>query len=108
MSRAEREALLEKASLENPVDASFFINSPNFNQREKADVAWQFSNANIWEYGANHYDFAAESWNSSDCDINQEVQGLPAGVYMATVQGFYRNGNHSAQADNEKIQNAYL
>ena len=108
VSRAEREALLEKASLENPVDASFFINSPNFNQREKADAAWQFSNANIWEYGANHYDFAAESWNSSDCDINQEVQGLPAGVYMATVQGFYRNGSHSAQADNEKIQNAYL
>lgn len=108
VTRAEREALLEKASIDNPVDASFFIASPNFNQREGADQAWQFTNANIWEYGANHNDFAAESWNTGDCDINQLVEGLPAGVYMASVQGFYRNGNHGDQPDLEFARNAYL
>lgn len=108
VSREEREALLEKASIENPADASFYIVSPNFNQREGADMAWQFSNANIWEYGANHYDFAAESWNTDGCDFNQMVEGLPAGVYMASVQGFYRNGNHGDQPNLDFAQNAYL
>ncbi len=108
VSRAEREALLENASIDNPVDASFFIKSPGFNQREGANEAWQLSNANIWEYGSNHFDFAAESWNTSDCDFNQMIEGLPAGVYMASVQGFYRNGNHGAQANNPFIQNAFF
>ena len=108
VSRAEREALLEKASLENPVDASFFIASPGFNQREGADASWQFTNGNIWEYGNNHYDFAAESWNSTDCDINQLVAGLPVGVYKASVQGFYRNGNHGDQPNLDFAQNAFL
>lgn len=108
VSRAEREALLENASLDNPADATFFIKSPNFNQREGADSSWQFTNGNIWEYGANHYDFAAESWNSSDCDINQLVEGLPAGVYMASLQGFYRNGHHGDQVNLPADQNAFL
>lgn len=108
VSRAEREALLENASLENPVDATFFIKSPNFNQREGADSSWQFTNGNIWEYGGNHYDFAAESWNTPDCDINQLIEGLPEGVYMASLQGFYRNGHHADQINLPADRNAYL
>ncbi len=108
VSRAERMALMENASIDNPVDVSFLIESPNFNQREGADMLWSFANGNIWEYGGNHYDFAAESWNTTDFDMNQELNGLPAGVYKASVQGFYRNGDHGDQPDLEFSQNAYL
>lgn len=101
-------ALMENASIDNPVDVSFLIESPNFNQREGADMLWSFANGNIWEYGGNHYDFAAESWNTTDFDMNQELNGLPAGVYKASVQGFYRNGDHGDQPDLEFSQNAYL
>ncbi|MBQ8773106.1 MAG: hypothetical protein IJZ17_01345 [Muribaculaceae bacterium] len=108
VTRAEREALLAEASLENPADATIYIASPNFNQRENATVVWSMPNANVWDYGANHYDFAVESWNSENCDINQMIVGLPAGVYVAAVQGFYRNGNHAAQANADFAQNAYF
>ena len=108
VTRAEREALLEKASVENPVDATIFIASPNFNQREDAEAIWNLGNSNVWEYGSNHYDFAAESYNTDDCDINQIVENLPAGLYKVSVQGFYRNGHHNLQANNELLQNAVL
>lgn len=108
VTRAEREALLEKATAENPVDATFFIMSPNFNQRETATAVWTLDDASVWEYGANHYDFAVESYNTQQCDINQMVANLPQGVYRVTVQGFYRNGHHDKQANNEQLRNAFL
>lgn len=108
VTKAEREALLAEASLEKPADATIYILSPNFNQRENANVVWSLTDAAVWDYGANHYDFAVESWNTESCDINQMVVGLPGGVYVASVQGFYRNGNHAAQANADFAQNAYF
>lgn len=99
VSKAERDALIEKASLENPVDLSYYIMSPNFSQREGAPEKWHMSgtpnNAGIWEYGANHDDFCAEAWNSTDAEVSQTVEGLPAGIYSVWVSGFYRNGDHA-------------
>lgn len=108
VTRAEREALLNNASINNPVDATIFIQSPNFNQREKAGDFWQFANSSIWGYGDNHNDFVAESWNTADCDISQSVANLPQGVYVASVQGYYRNGSHEAQPNIELLQNSDL
>lgn len=106
VTREERAAMLEEASIDNPVDATIFIKSPNFSQREGADNAWDLSNASIWEYGSNHYDFAAESWNTESCSINQMVENMPQGVYVASAQGFYRNGNHADQPNLEPLENA--
>lgn len=106
VTREERVAMLEEASIDNPVDATIFIQSPNFNQREGANGLWELANASIWEYGENHNDFAAESYNSESCNINQQVMDLPQGVYVASAQGFYRNGTHSAQANLEQVENA--
>ena len=108
VTRAEREALLKDASTDNPVDATFYIKSPGFNQRENASTVWSFSNASIWGYGGNHSDFIAESWNTSDCDISQSISNLPQGVYVVSVQGFYRNGAHEDQPNLELSQNADL
>ena len=108
VTRAERDALLEEAGLKNPADATYYIKSPNFNQREDAKGVWQPQNFDVWSYGQNYNDFAAESWNTASADMSQIVEGLPAGVYALTVQGFYRNGCHQTiLAADEEGENLY-
>lgn len=108
ISVAEREKALERATLENPVDASFYIDNPGFNQRV-TDENWISTGTwaddrkgeGIWERGNNHNDFAWEYWNALNFELNQNINvELPEGVYRAEVQGFYRNGNHDMQATN--------
>ncbi|MBD5247330.1 MAG: hypothetical protein HDS54_04085 [Barnesiella sp.] len=107
ISAAERLAALDKASVDNPVDASFLIDNPGFNQR-MSDEGWITShNApdgddrlgyGIWERGGNHNDFAWEYWNAHDFELNQTIYDVPEGVYIAEVQALYRNGHHDMQA----------
>lgn len=94
VTREERDALLEKASLTNPVDATVYMTCPSFNQREN-EGAWTYSNFSIWARGTNYSDFVAESYDTEDCDLNQMVYDLPAGIYKVSVQGFYRNSTHA-------------
>ena len=114
VTRAERDNLLATATATHPQDATYMIQSPNFNQREDVS-AWvsQFDNGAIWERGNNHSDFAFECWNSADFDFSQNIYGLPAGWYRITVQGFYRDGNHQDQyraeaAGEERVRAAKL
>lgn len=108
VTREERDALIEKASLSNPVDLTHMIKSPGFNQRE--DITdWSFGEYfKVWDRGANHNDFVAESWNTMEADLAQSIAGAPAGVYKVSVQGFYRDGNFENQVDAEQISNACL
>ena len=114
VTRAERDKLLATATAAQPQDATYMIQSPNFNQREDVS-AWvsQFDNGAIWERGNNHSDFAYECWNSADFDFSQNIYGLPAGWYRISVQGFYRDGNHQDQiraeaAGEERVRAAKL
>lgn len=107
VTREERDALIEKASLDNPVDLTHWIQSPGFNQREDL-TSWSLSNSKVWDRGANHNDFVAESWDSPETDISQILSGAPAGVYKVSVQGYYRDGKFEEQANAEQISNAYL
>lgn len=114
VTRAERDNLLATATAAQPQDATYMIQSPNFNQREDVS-AWvsQFDNGAIWERGNNHSDFAFECWNSADFDFSQNIYGLPAGWYRISVQGFYRDGNHQDQiraeaAGEERVRAAKL
>ena len=97
VTKADRDALLEEATEQNPQDASYYISNPNFLQRFTLE-AWNWTNAGVWGRNDNHSDVAAESWNSADCDISTTVKGLKPGLYDIGVQGFYRDGNHSKQA----------
>lgn len=101
VSKADRDALIEKASIDNPVDVSYYIQSPNFSQRESAAEKWIFTGASIWEPGANHNDFCAEAWNNTDAEISQNVEGLPEGIYSVWCTGLYRNGDHASQTIKE-------
>jgi len=95
---ADRDALVEKATADKPVDASYKIVNPGFNQRAEVEPAWQIFNGSVWGRGGNHPDFALESWNTNDCSFSTSVEGLKPGFYLLTVQGFYRDGDHREQA----------
>ena len=103
VSREEREDLLfNDASATNPVDASFFIACPNFNQRDD-DGAWfgakggdRGSNG-IYGRGNNHHDFIYEAWNTESFTLNQYVEDLPVGWYRLSLTGYYRDGDHENQ-----------
>ena len=100
VTKDERDALLETASLDAPADASFYIECPNFSQRDMESV-WSMTNFSIWGRNYNWPDFVAESYDGtadgfeSGAQLEQVVDGLPAGVYVATIQGYYRNSTHA-------------
>ncbi len=100
VSREEREALMETATLENPIDATFYLISPGFNQRENVETGWSFTNTKVCDRGSRRSNFVVESWDSEDFDVSQTVV-LPEGVYAFTVNAFYRNGHHVTELDSE-------
>ncbi len=100
VTREEREALMETASLENPIDATFYLVSPGFNQRENVESGWSFSSAQVCDRGSRRNNFVVESWDADEFDLSQFVT-LPAGVYMMSVNAYYRNGHHVTEVDSE-------
>lgn len=109
VTKEERLALMAAASSKNPVDVTFLIKSPNFNNRESKD-AWTMTDCGVWEGGFNHYDYLIESWDKGSSELSQtiEAENLPEGVYSIHVQGYYRNGAHLRQPFNEPKRFAVL
>lgn len=111
VTAAEREALLEKATVDNPVDATIYLVNPGFNQREDVDAAWALGGFNVAFRGSNRPNFVAESYvgaedvtSVSTHDLSQMVVGLPAGVYVLSLNGYYRYGEYSDQVNCEPIE----
>ena len=99
VTREDREDLLTSASDSNPVDATFLIGMPNFDQRENLDESgWYLEGGSIWGRGGNYDDFTYESYSAGHFDMNQTLEGLPAGKYTLSCQGYYREGVHQEQA----------
>jgi hypothetical protein len=96
VSEADRDALIDNASETTPVDVSYKIQSPGFNQRAAIDK-WLMTEFSIFGRGGNHTDFACEAWDKESCDINQTVEGLTPGKYEVSVQGYFRDGNGDKQ-----------
>lgn len=99
VTKADRDALLANASAANPVDATYLIGIPGFNQREDASV-WtntpgsDGSGVGIWGRGNNNPDFAFESWNNNnEFELTQTLYDLKPGYYQVSVQGFYRDAD---------------
>ena len=87
----QRLATFANASAENPVDATFLINNPDFG-RATSKAAWQGDDFSIG--GGDHVNNNAEKWggNSQTFDIHQTVN-VPDGKYKLTWNGFYRYNN---------------
>ena len=102
VTKAERDALLVNATPDNPVDATYYIDNPGFDQR------WSISNWTLSEgmavnnRGQEKSDFVVSGWNESDggqtaedFKIEQVITGLMPGLYEVGVQACYRHGGDS-------------
>lgn len=85
------------ANIENPVNATFFIQSPTFTKPVKG-----------WTGMGTHCNLTNDDNNENSnvevfagtLDMSQKLTGLPAGTYKLTAQIFYRNGSiNNAEAD---------
>jgi hypothetical protein len=97
ISREELLGLIATASETNPVDLTFLIQNPGYDQRLSIDD-WVFFNGSVFGRGGDHPNFVLESYNSNEFNNYQEIwpeegeEALPAGWYKLMVQGYYRDG----------------
>ncbi len=102
VTKAERDALLVNATPDNPVDATYYIDNPGFDQR------WSISNWTLSEGMAVNNrdqqmsDFVVSGWNETGdgqtaevFKIEQVITGLMPGLYEVGVQACYRHGDDS-------------
>ena len=96
--KEQRLSEMADASEENPMDATWLLQNPNFNRNDQRVSAWQVSadctNKNL--NGGNQVNNCAESWHST-FTISQIVEGAPAGKYTLTAQGFYRQDDNATE-----------
>ncbi|MBR5395999.1 MAG: family 43 glycosylhydrolase [Bacteroidaceae bacterium] len=78
-------ALLKDATPEEPADATFLIQCPNFGRNDTRLSAWQGDVTT----GGDVKNQCAEA-PSGTFDIYQTITGIPDGFYEVRVQGFYR------------------
>ena len=100
---------MSEATAENPVDATWLLQNPNFNRNDQRVSAWEFtpmgdaeSNPENWNNhnfnGGKDENRCAESFHAAFTTM-QTVSGAPAGKYELTAQGFYRQ-------DDEVVEDA--
>lgn len=110
VTKENRLALADKASINNPVDLTFLINRAGFNKKERYNHQWFINNFSIWQENENnHSDLTLESYNTPvGANFSYQLEDLPAGVYKVCIQGFYRDGKHEEQPGRPLTHNAKL
>ena len=93
----QRLASFANATAENPVDATFLIQNPNFS-RAASTAAWKMEASNQNLSGGANENMCAESYHSV-FTLSQTLSNAPAGKYKMTAQGFYRQDG----SDNENL-----
>jgi len=93
VTKAERIAALSSATAASPVDATFFIEAPNFGRNDLRISSWSGS-PSIKGLETN---MNAEKYNTT-FDVYQDLSGMTNGIYKMEVQGFYRNGGYAEAA----------
>lgn len=90
VTRENMIAHLSDATSDNPIDATFLMDNPDFSP---------ITNTSLWNspaiggyrtQDATYYN--AEKWNTT-FDCNQTITDLPNGTYRFYMQGFYRVGD---------------
>lgn len=96
VSKAQREQLLDDATRENGVDATFYIAGANFERLQYPADAWKETHSegavNICTPVAHSdvYYYVTEASNCDNFDIYQELTGLRNGRYRLSCNGFYK------------------
>ena len=100
---------IDKATLTNPVDATFLLINPSFS--EGTTKGWTVdgtdpANNNEYSYDEAGYRTNAELWNRKAFTFSQTVNGLPAGTYELRVRALYRNGGGVSNDGRKKYEDA--
>ena len=94
----EMNEMLATATPDNPIDASYLISNPGYDQRLPID-SWINGSVGggtgVWGRNGNYVDFVWENWNTEYADVSQTIYDLPAGWYEVDVQGYYRDGHYT-------------
>ncbi len=99
ITKEEWDALAANATADAPVDMTYLISNPGFDQRLTIEN-WLFNgeggNTGIWGRNDNHQDFTYEGYNATTFELSQEIydDALVPGWYTLSVQGFYRDGSY--------------
>lgn len=92
---ADRMAMLNAATAENGVEASFLIKGATFSRNDQRNKAWvhEKSGGNETVGGPNEQrtSYGCEYWNNT-FDIHQVIENVPEGVYEFTIAGYGTNG----------------
>lgn len=116
VTKAERDALLEHASESNPVDATYLMKRPGYDNRDTGWELWSENNYGdngVYDRNGNHRSYVWQTWDAAQVDHYQVITGLRPGYYEVSVQGFYRWGDlgQTVAEYNENgniVQGAYL
>ena len=97
-------AMLDSATPNQPVDATFLIKCPGFGRNDTRLTAWGENIVAGGDVTNQCAEAPAESYN-----IRQVISGVPNGHYILRVQGFYRYGTQqnaeaARQGGTEKLQ----
>ena len=100
---------IDKATLTNPVEATFLLINPSFD--EGPSKGWATENTGAATNNEYSYDDAgkrtnAELWNRDTFTFSQSVNGLPAGTYELRVRALYRNGGGVSNDGRKKYEDA--
>jgi hypothetical protein len=106
---ADRLALLNAATDENGVDASFLIKGSTFSRNDLRNSAWirtkSGGNETVAGPSAERTSYGCEYWNNT-FDIHQKIENLPNGVYEFRIAGYGTNGSTYIYAND--TENAFL
>ena len=108
-SEADMRTMLEAATKDAPVDATWLILDPNFGRNNRNVGAWEKwsqnaeNKTNLNISGGNNTNNCAESYHAKFY-VKQTLTGVPNGVYELTAQGFYRQDG----SDNENLPYFYI
>ena len=110
VSQEQRINSLDKASSENPIDASFYIANANFTRSLPTGWNEKHTGGSITIVGPNNRgaqetNSCTEAYNNDNFDIYQELTDLKNGVYVVSCQGYYRPGKNISATG---AQNAVL
>ena len=101
----ELRAQLAEANSENPVDASFLIQAPDFLTGDYRVTGTKVWGGDLTAIGGNMAGDSyllnnanGEVFNKAAFNITQKLTGIPNGVYSLSVQGYYRYGSNTNAA----------
>ena len=93
ITKAQRLALMDNATEQNPVDATVLIRDASFNKYAAKDNPWTNLDQG-WGWGERNFgDKNTETFNSQEYNLSQTISLPKAGTYELSVQSYYRDGN---------------